>query len=72
MTSETRTSSFKIGPAYDPTTVGLAVDQTKFGVTLTTTDCSDRGSGNSRCGHEYGTKLTDDEKRALLEFLKTL
>ena len=69
---ETRTSSFKVGPAYDPTTVGLAVNQTKLGVTLTTTDCSDRGSGNSRCGHEYGTKLTDDEKRALLEFLKTL
>lgn len=67
-----RTPSFKIGPAYDPETVGLAVDQTKFGVMLVTTDCSDRSSGNSRCGHEYGTTLTDGEKRALLEFLKTL
>jgi RoxA-like, cytochrome c-like len=67
-----RTASFKIGPAYDPTAVGLAVQQTRFSATLTTTDCSDRGSGNSRCGHEYGTTLTAPEKRALLEYLKKL
>jgi hypothetical protein len=30
------------------------------------------GSGNSRCGHDYGTWLTDDEKKALLEYLKRL
>lgn len=67
-----RVSSFKIGPAYDITNIGLAVDQTAFDYTLQTTDCSDRKSGNSRCGHEFGTKLSSDEKKALLEYLKTL
>lgn len=67
-----RVSSFKIGPAYDLVNVGLAVDQTKFDYTLQTTDCSDRNSGNSRCGHEFGTTLSSDEKKALLEYLKTL
>lgn len=67
-----RVSSFKIGPAYDIVNVGLAVEQTRFDYTLRTTDCSDRNSGNSRCGHEFGTTLSADEKKALLEYLKTL
>lgn len=67
-----RTPSFKVGPAYDPKAVGLASEQTHFGAVLTTTDCSDRGSGNSRCGHEYGTTLDRDQKAALLEYLKKL
>jgi hypothetical protein len=67
-----RVPTFKIGPAYDPINVGLAVEQTKFDYTLTTTDCSARNSGNSRCGHEFGTSLPADEKKALLEYLKTL
>ena len=28
--------------------------------------------GNSNAGHTYGTTLSADEKRALLEYLKTL
>lgn len=67
-----RASAFKIGPVYDTENVGLAATQTKFAYTLTTTDCSDRNSGNSRCGHEFGTALSAEEKRALLEYLKTL
>ena len=67
-----RVKSFKIGPDYDIENVGLAAQQTKFDYTLQTTDCSDRNSGNSRCGHEYGTKLSPEEKRALLEYLKEL
>ena len=67
-----RVSSFKVGLAYDPIAVGLAKEQTQFSTTLTTTDCSDRGSGNSRCGHEYGTTLSETEKKALLEYLKSL
>jgi hypothetical protein len=67
-----RVSAFKIGPAYDPVNIGLAIDQTKFNYTLETTDCSDRNSGNSRCGHEFGTGLSPDEKKAMLEYLKTL
>jgi hypothetical protein len=67
-----RVTQFKIGPAYDINNVGLAVEQTQFDSTITTTDCSDLNSGNSHCGHEYGTQLSDPEKKALLEYLKTL
>ncbi|WP_036288588.1 di-heme-cytochrome C peroxidase [Methylocystis sp. ATCC 49242] len=68
-----RVASFKIGPAYDVVNVGLAADQPKSAYTMKTTDCSDRNSGDSRCGHEYGTtKLTTEERKALLEYLKTL
>jgi hypothetical protein len=68
-----RVASFKVGPAYDIEHVGLAMDQTKFGYyTLNTTDCSDLHSGNSRCGHDYGTQLKPEEKKALIEYLNTL
>jgi hypothetical protein len=67
-----RVKSFKIGNAYDTTNVGLAVEQTQFNYTLTTTDCGSLNSGNSNCGHEFGTQLSTDEKKALLEYLKTL
>lgn len=67
-----RVSSFQVGPAYDVQNVGLAAQQSKFDYSLQTTDCSARDSGNSRCGHEYGTSLADTEKRALLEYLKSL
>lgn len=67
-----RASSFKVGPAYDIVNIGIAAEQTQFDYTLQTTDCSDRNSGNSRCGHEFGTTLSSDDKKALLEYLKTL
>jgi hypothetical protein len=67
-----RVAKFKVGPAYDTENIGLAIEQTKFNYELATTDCSDRNSGNSRCGHEFGTSLPPDEKKALLAYLKTL
>lgn len=70
-----RVKQFKVGPAYDIVNVGLAADQTAFDYTLVTTDCSNLNSGDSNCGHEgkgFGTDLSDDDKRALLEYLKTL
>lgn len=67
-----RPAAFSIGPAYDLVNLGLAVEQTRFNYTLSTTDCEARGSGNSRCGHEYGTQLSEEDKRALLEYLKQL
>ena len=67
-----RVKQFKLGNAYDNVNVGLAVEQTQFNATMTTTDCTDLNSGNSRCGHEFGTKLPDADKKALLEYLKTL
>jgi mono/diheme cytochrome c family protein len=70
--SAQRVAAFKIGPAYDLDTVGLATEQTEFAQILQTTDCSALDSGNSRCGHEFGTKLSASQKKALLEYLKTL
>lgn len=67
-----RVKSFKLGPEYDPTTVGLAANQTWFDFTLKTTGCDDLLSGDSNCGHEYGTHLAPEEKTALIEYLKTL
>jgi hypothetical protein len=67
-----RVAAFKIGPAYDLDSVGLAVNQTAFSQVLQTTDCTQLDSGNSRCGHDFGTKLLPDQKKALLEYLKTL
>jgi hypothetical protein len=67
-----RVAKFKIGAAYDIVKVGLAVNQPKLNSTLQTTDCSNRNSGNSRCGHEYGTQFSNAEKTALLEYLKSL
>jgi len=67
-----RRAAFKIGSNFDPVNVGLALEQNQFDYTLQTTDCSKQDSGNSRCGHEFGTKLSDDEKKALLEYLKVL
>lgn len=67
-----RIKSFKIGPNYDTDAVGLAVDQDKFDYTLVTTGCDKLNSGNSNCGHEFGTTLPEEEKEALLEYLKVL
>jgi hypothetical protein len=67
-----RPASFQVGPIYDPDKVGLAAEQTGLSTMLTTTGCDARDSGNSRCGHEFGTTLSADDKKALLEYLKTL
>jgi hypothetical protein len=67
-----RAAAFKVGQAYDPVKVGLAETQTQFNFTYQTTDCADSASGNSRCGHEFGTHLNPEDKAALLEYLKQL
>jgi hypothetical protein len=70
--SAERVAQFKVGSSYDTQNVGLASEQTQFNSSIVTTDCSNLNSGNSRCGHEFGTQLTDQQKKALLEYLKTL
>ena len=69
-----RVKKFKVGPAYDINNVGLATEQTQFNYELATgcPDPANPNSGNSNCGHDFGTDLSDDDKRALLEFLKLL
>ena len=67
-----RPQTFAVGADYDPKLVGLAVTQTGLNTVTQTTDCSQRNSGNSRCGHDFGTDLSPSDKTALLEYLKTL
>jgi len=68
--SAQRRSHFNLGAKYDIENVGVVA--TQDGPTRSVTDCNDLNSGNSRCGHEYGTSLSEPEKKALLEYLKTL
>ncbi|MBG6146629.1 hypothetical protein IWQ51_004780 [Labrenzia sp. EL_142] len=67
-----RVTSFIPGPSYDVQAVGMAKQQTKFDQVIKTTGCDQLDSGNSRCGHDYGTDLSNDQKRALLEYLKSI
>ena len=67
-----RQQRFMVGPDYDLDNIGLASNQAQSGNVRETTGCDDLNSGNSRCGHEFGTSLPDVEKKALLEYLKTL
>jgi hypothetical protein len=69
-----RPKSFAVGPNFDPYKIGLAETQPGAAnrVTRVTTGCEDKNSGNSRCGHDFGTALAPDDKRALLEFLKSV
>jgi len=67
-----RVKVFKVGSNYDIDKIGLAVNQTELSSVTRTTDCSNLISGNSNCGHEYGTTLSQDSKKALLEYMKTL
>lgn len=73
--SSQRPASFKVGRAYDIKRLGLASEQPGSPYSRTTTDCSKRDDDNSRCGHEgpgFGTDLSDTDREALLEYLKTL
>jgi len=65
-----RMAQFNVGAKYDIDSIGLVV--TQDGPPLRLTGCDQLDSGNSRCGHDYGTRLSEQEKKALLEYLKTL
>ncbi|MEI7713498.1 MAG: hypothetical protein WCI94_18825, partial [Rhodospirillales bacterium] len=67
-----RPVSFKVGTEYDLTNIGLAAEQPRSNAVRVTTDCANNDSGNSRCGHEFGTTLSAGDKKALLEYLKSL
>jgi hypothetical protein len=67
-----RPKAFRLGNRYDTALVGLARDQGPSARERDTKGCGDLDSGESRCGHEYGTGLPEAEKRALLEYLKSI
>lgn len=70
--ADKRPDSFVVRPgAFDPENVGLDTKPSKDkGREPFVFDTS--RPGNSKAGHEYGTDLSDDEKRSLLEYLKSL
>jgi mono/diheme cytochrome c family protein len=55
---------------YDPVQVGFVTDGPAAQAAGTSYDTAQ--PGNSNAGHTYGTDLPPQDKRALLEFLKTL
>jgi hypothetical protein len=67
-----RPAAFDVGRSYDIDKVGLAANQNGRGERRVTTGCEARNSGNSRCGHDFGTDLSEPDKLALLEYLKVL
>jgi hypothetical protein len=70
---ESRPTEFYRGyDVYDPEKVGFIhnlEENPQTGVKLFQYDTS--LPGNSNAGHLYGTDLSDAEKRALIEYLKT-
>lgn len=65
-----RASFYRGYDVYDPARVGFVSDgdAARHGGSLYDT----QRPGNSKAGHPYGTQLGAPEKRALIEFLKTL
>ncbi|MBV8870242.1 MAG: hypothetical protein JOY65_12630 [Acetobacteraceae bacterium] len=64
-----RTRVFYVGAwEFDPEKVGLVVGSPFPGAFTFDT----RLPGNSNAGHEYGTDLSDSDRWALIEYLKTL
>jgi hypothetical protein len=63
-----RSQEFYVGNReFDPETVGFKSGRSKHGFRLDT-----RLPGNSNAGHLYGIDFNEDERRDLVEFLKTL
>lgn len=63
---EKRAKSFKVGSReFDPVNVGFVTNEGQF-----TFDTSLHG--NSNAGHKYAKELSDDERKQLIEYLKTL
>ncbi len=66
-----RKTTFSLGAKYDIENLGLAETQDPSIPPRTVTGCDKLNSGNSNCGHDFGTGLSDPDKKALLEYLKT-
>jgi mono/diheme cytochrome c family protein len=67
-----RKSSFMVGSRlFDPKNVGYATDQSPFKNGNFVTDPAN-ANGNGNGGHTAGTNLGEDDRRAIIEYLKTL
>jgi mono/diheme cytochrome c family protein len=65
------TTFFRGNDTYDQAGVGYVSTVASEGATTFMTFDTHR-AGNSNAGHEYGTQLSEDDRNALLEYLKTL
>ena len=66
-----RKSSFMVGSRiFDPKNVGYAVDELPFKTGAFMADPAN-ANGNGNGGHEFGASLTDDERWAIIEYMKT-
>ena len=65
-----RKSSFMVGSRiFDPKNVGYAVDESPFKTGAFMADPAN-ANGNGNGGHEFGASLTDDERWAIIEYMK--
>ena len=67
-----RVSTFMVGSrSYDPKNVGYVTDQSPFkGGAFLADPMNANGNGNG--GHEYGTTLSEEDRWAIIEYMKTL
>jgi mono/diheme cytochrome c family protein len=66
-----RKSSFMVGSRiFDPKNVGYATDESPFKTGSFRADPGN-ANGNGNGGHEYGAGLTDEERWAIIEYMKT-
>ena len=65
-----RRTTFMVGSrVFDPKNVGYDADQSPF---KNGRFVAEPANGNGNGGHEYGTTLTDEQRWAIIEYLKTL
>jgi hypothetical protein len=66
-----RKPSFMVGSRiFDPKNVGYAVDESPFKTGAFLADPAN-ANGNGNGGHEFGAGLNDDERWAIIEYMKT-
>jgi mono/diheme cytochrome c family protein len=66
-----RKSTFKVGSRiFDPKNVGYATDDSPFKTGEFVADPAN-ANGNGNGGHEFGATLTDEERWAIIEYMKT-
>jgi hypothetical protein len=69
---ERRSTSFKVGSRkFDPKNVGYATGETPFKSGTFVVD-PQNANGNGNGGHDYTRDLSDDDRWAIVEYLKTL
>ena len=67
-----RRANFMVGSrVFDPKNVGYETDRSPFKNGSFVADPAN-ANGNGNGGHEYGTTLTDEQRWAIIEYLKTL